>query len=91
MACPMAAGIQYINYGTFDRTDESGNIIGSLLQMILFSPEQFEANRKITYGASAKFIYSVLESYVSTGVAADLATNYRSNDSLILSPQLLVI
>jgi len=44
----------------------------SFAAMIFVFTEQFEAIGKITYGASAKFIYSVLESYVSTGVAADL-------------------
>ena len=53
------AGVQYINYGSFDETDVNGNITGEFnageLAFLLSYTNKFMDN--FYYGANAKFIY----------------------------------
>jgi hypothetical protein len=75
--------IQYIDYGRFRETDVSGTEIGSFTA----SDYSFnlgygrpigkgDSNRLISIGANAKFIYSQLYTYTSSGAAVDLGLNY---------------
>jgi hypothetical protein len=68
------AGIQYTNYGTFDRTDEIGNALGTFsasdFALTLGYSNLFEEN--VHYGANLKLIYSSIAGYTSTAVAGDL-------------------
>jgi len=72
-------GLRYFNYGTFDKYDESFNNLGT------FSANDFAltltyANKYIenlSYGASLKLIYSNIDIYKSTAVAADLGLLYQ--------------
>lgn len=77
-----AAGIQYINYGTFDRTTEFGAKIGNFgagdLALLLGYSNQLDAN--FYYGANIKFIYSSIDDRSSTGLAVDLGLNYAIPD-----------
>lgn len=84
-ARPLSAGVHYINYGVFDKTDESGNIIGSFAAndfCFHFSTSRIYQNWNI--GVNAKVIYSEMESYTSLGLAADVAASWRSEDSLMM-------
>ncbi len=74
-----AAGMHYVNYGTFDRTDELGNSLGT------FRASEYALNlvysRSIidtflTAGVNLKPIYSSFEQYSSLGVAMDAGINY---------------
>jgi len=78
-------GVNYINYGTFDRADQFGN-----------RQEQFDAssvaltfgagkmiNERISLGVNLKMISSRLESYTSFGIGADLGATYNNPDKLM--------
>lgn len=79
-----AAGIQYINYGTFLHSDETGVIYGE------FVPSEYSFNiaysapltSKIQYGANLKTVYSSFFQYFSTGVALDAGLAYVDTASL---------
>lgn len=72
----MSAG--YLNYGTIDRTDPSGNVLGT------FRPYdgviQISAGKKYLqhwhYGATLKFIHSSYDQYASSALAMDVGLNY---------------
>ncbi len=76
-----AASIQYVNYGSFDYADFSGDLQGtfSASEMALVLGWGRQLSPKISIGANAKFIYSSLESYKSYGLALDLASTYYDN------------
>jgi len=73
------AGINYINYGSFDGRDENGLETGSFSGSEAALSFGYSYNLPFTdiyIGANAKFITSTLESYTSFGVAADLGCIY---------------
>jgi hypothetical protein len=74
-----SAGIQYINYGTFDGADNNGNLTGEFgageLAFLLSYTNKFMDN--FYYGASGKIIYSGIEKYSSTAIGLDLGVNYE--------------
>jgi hypothetical protein len=84
-------GMQYINYGTFALTDETG------LQTGEFSAGDYALTigwgRAIKYGfsvgANLKNIYSHIESYGAYGIAADLAGTYYSQKYLFTAALLV--
>lgn len=73
------AGIRFINYGTFDRYDESFNNTGTFtandLALSLGYANKYKDN--FYYGANLKLIYSSIESYNSFATAVDLGFMYR--------------
>ncbi len=76
-------GIQYLNYGDFDATDEIGNVTGD------FKAAEYAftlgAGRKlyerVSVGANLRFITSQLESYTANGIATDLAAMFHDTAS----------
>jgi hypothetical protein len=76
----LSAGMQFIQYGDFDQTDETGNKTG------VFSAAEYSFNiawskklyEGIQAGVTVKTVYSKLESYQSTGLLADLGMHYQS-------------
>jgi len=81
-------GLQYINYGNFIEANEYGDILGS------FSAAEYTFNLSYAYpidslisvGTTIRPIYSVLERYVSWGMAADFGVHYHSaNHQLALT------
>ena len=72
------AGVQYINYGTFDEADEFGNRTGEFgageLALLLGYAGEVEEN--FYYGANVKFIYSSIANRSSSAVAVDLGFHY---------------
>jgi hypothetical protein len=79
------AGMHYVNYGTFDRTDELGNIQGT------FKASEYALNlfysrsildSALMLGANLKPIFSSLEQYTSFGLALDLGVSYYLSNSL---------
>ena len=77
-----SAGMQYINYGTFQRADEYGIRNGefSAGEYALDVTYGHTINRLWSVGASAKLIYSSFDSYHSFGTALDLGVHYQSFD-----------
>lgn len=75
-----AAGMHYVNYGEFDRTDELGENQGT------FRASEYALNlvyarslidSMLTVGVNMKPIYSALESYSSLGLAFDVGLTYN--------------
>jgi hypothetical protein len=79
-------GVLYVNYGSFDETDDLGNKLGSTfsasdLALSLGYSNTIEEN--LYWGANAKFIYSSIAGTTSTGLAADLGILYNIPDSRV--------
>jgi hypothetical protein len=78
-------GAIYSNYGSFDETDELGNVLGT------FSASDFafvagyanELERNFYYGVNVKFIYSSIAGYKSTALAGDIGLFYNIPGSRI--------
>lgn len=72
-------GIQYVDYGDFDLTNELGEVEGN------FKANEYaftlgagrQVYERITVGANVKLISSQLETYRSLGLATDLAAFYE--------------
>lgn len=79
-----AAGINYLNYGKFDRTNTSGAIIGS------FRASEYALNLLWSYridsvfraGINLKPVFSHLDNYNSFGLLLDIGAHYSSKDGL---------
>ncbi|MCB2220055.1 MAG: type IX secretion system protein PorQ [Bacteroidetes bacterium] len=76
------ASVQYINYGTFEGADITGERTGKF-----YAGESAynvgwgrQLDSLFSIGANLKFIYSSLESYNSFGLAVDIAGSYNSRD-----------
>lgn len=86
-----SAGLQYLNHGKFDRTNEFGDKTGT------FSANDFALD--ITYalplnevfhvGTTAKFVYSAYAWYNSVGAALDLGVHYTSKKKLFTAGMVL--
>lgn len=72
-------GVQYINYGTFNATDERGNINGTFdaAETAITLGAGYRLYENLSLGANVKFINSTFETYSSFGIAADVAAMYR--------------
>ena len=74
----MGLGVNYVNYGTFDETDEFANKIGTFsagdLAVSVVWADKLEEN--LSYGVTAKFIYSSIADARSSAIAADLGILY---------------
>ena len=77
-----AAGIHYINYGSFIAANETGVITGSFKasEYALNLMYSRELDSSFTVAANLKPIYSSLENYQSSGLATDLGLTYHSRD-----------
>ena len=80
-----AAGIHYVNYGTFDRTDELGQSQGTFraseyAMNLVYSRHLLDS--ALTAGVNLKPIFSTFEQYSSLGLALDLGLSYHFQSSL---------
>lgn len=78
------AGVNYINYGTFDGYDANGSFTETFSGgdvAVSFGYAYAIPNTAIRVGANAKFISSKLEQYSSFGVAMDLGAMYIAPES----------
>ena len=71
-------GVDYVNYGTFDETDEFADKIGTFsagdMAVSLGWAGELEPN--LSFGVAGKFIYSSIADARSSAVAADLGILY---------------
>jgi hypothetical protein len=80
-----AAGISYINYGSFTEADETGTITGS------FTAAEYAFNliysrcldSLFTVGIDVKPVLSHLERYFSAGICADIGVTYINKELLL--------
>ena len=80
-----AANVHYVSYGSFDQTDEAANVNGSFTasEYALGLSWSRPLDSSFFLGASLKGIYSHLETYTSTGIAADVAATYYNSRHFI--------
>ena len=73
-----AAGLHYVNYGSFPYADESGIRNGNFTaaEYVLNLIYSRKIDSLISIGVNLKPIYSVFESYSSLGIAADIGVSY---------------
>lgn len=67
-------GIQFLDYGVFENTDENGYDLGETFYGKDFTLTAGYSNKlteKINYGASLKYVYSTIENYKADGFAMD--------------------
>ncbi|MBN2863399.1 MAG: type IX secretion system protein PorQ, partial [Bacteroidales bacterium] len=79
-----AAGITYLNYGTFTEADESGIITGNFgaSEYALSFIGSREINPFLSVGINFKIIISHLERYTSFGFAFDAGASYHNASGL---------
>ncbi|MCK9209869.1 MAG: type IX secretion system protein PorQ [Ignavibacteriaceae bacterium] len=72
------ASVQYINYGTFPRTDEYANKNGEFgAGEVAFSAAYAGLiDENFVYGTNVKFIYSGIAEYSSTAIGMDIGLQY---------------
>lgn len=78
------AGVNYVNYGTFEGRDEAGLLTGDFTGSEIAISFGYAYNipwTDIYVGANAKLISSTLESYNSFGGAVDLGALYIDEDN----------
>ncbi|GLR17852.1 type IX secretion system protein PorQ [Portibacter lacus] len=75
-------GLQYINYGDFNLTDEYGQISGTFKvgEQALTLGASKALNENYSVGSNVKFIFSSFESYRSAGMALDLGGMYHQDE-----------
>ncbi|MEQ8628393.1 type IX secretion system protein PorQ [Ekhidna sp.] len=73
-----AAGINYVNFGSFEMTDETGNQIGTF-QAQDYTIQIGKAHQlgPFTLGANLKLTHSSIESYGSTAILMDVGGIFR--------------
>lgn len=76
-------GVQYIDYGSFTETDNSGNDIGefSAGEYAFVIGYGIAVDSNFSIGANLKAIHSSFYDYRSTGMAVDLAATYFKKKS----------
>lgn len=78
----LAIGLQYLNYGNFDMTEENGDVVGKFTaadySFTLSWGKKLDNN--VYIGANLKPIISQYESYSGVALAIDLAASYQSTD-----------
>jgi hypothetical protein len=79
-----AAGMTYLNYGSFTGADPSGNITGTFgaSEYALSMIYSREIDSLFSIGISFKPILSHLEKYTSFGIAFDIGAAYHSRSDL---------
>ena len=71
-------GLRYVNYGSFDKFDESSNNLGtfSANEMALSLGYSSIPKNNFHYGVNLKLIYSNIDSYSSAAIAGDFGVLY---------------
>lgn len=75
-----AAGLNYVNYGSFEMTDEAGNFLGTF-QAQDYTVQVGKAHNVglFTLGANLKISHSSIESFGSTALLMDVGGTFRVN------------
>jgi hypothetical protein len=86
-----AAGIHYINYGSFIAANETGLITGSFKasEYALNLMYSREIDSSFSIGINLKPIYSSLENYQSYGLATDIGLTYHTTNKLFVASLVL--
>jgi len=79
-----AAGLTYLNYGSFDEADPSGIITGTFkaAEYAFHLVYSREIDSLFSIGVNLKPVLSSLERYTSFGVAFDIGASYQNRSNL---------
>lgn len=79
-----AVGVQYIDYGVFDETNDIGAKLGEFTAKDVALSVMYSRplTDKISVGATLKPVFSSFERYSSFGLAMDLGANYNNPQHL---------
>ncbi len=81
-----AAGLNYVNYGSFEMTDEFGNDIGTFqAQDYTFQIGKAHSVGPFTLGASLKVAHSAIDTYGSTTILMDIGGVFRIRNNWTVS------
>ncbi len=74
-------GLIAVDYGKIDRYDEFANSLGTFnpVDIAIYFGLSAKMDDNFYYGGNAKFIYSKIENYSSTGISFDFGINYLNN------------
>lgn len=75
----LAGSVQYLDYGTFQRTDEVGEILGEFRagEQVIQVGAGYPVDSLFSVGANVKFINSALDTYRSTAWGVDLGGTFH--------------
>ena len=78
----LATGIQYMNYGSMDETNETGQVLGSFSakDMVLGVGYSYLLSDRWSGGANLKMVYSKLAEFSSLAAAVDVGLNYYDEE-----------
>ncbi len=84
-------GISYISYGTFDKTDENGIVIGDFGAGDLAARVSYSrfTSDKVSVGGNLKFIFSRIDEFSSDAYALDLGIFIRPRERTTLGVSIL--
>lgn len=79
----MAVGVQYMNYGKIDETDETGNTLGqfSAKDIVIGAGYSYLLSDRWTGGANLKMMVSNLADYTALAAAIDVGVNYYDDEN----------
>jgi hypothetical protein len=79
----MAVGVQYMNYGKMDETDEAGNTLGqfSAKDIVIGAGYSYLLSDRWTGGANLKMMVSNLADYTALAAAVDVGVNYYDDEN----------
>lgn len=79
----LISGVQYVNYGEFNLTDNIGNIQGTFnaREVAIGVGASKQVNERIRVGSLLKFSNSTYEAYSANGILLDLGVYYTKPDS----------
>lgn len=74
----VGAGVRFVNYGDFIKTDENGVAIDqfSALDVAFNVGAAYQLEERLFFGGNVRFISSSIETYSSSGIAIDFGTHY---------------
>ncbi len=75
-------GVQYMNYGTFDLTDQNANVLGTFgaSDLAITAGYANKLDSNLYYGANAKMLFSTIDIYHSSAGAIDAGLLYVMPD-----------
>ena len=81
-----AAGLNYVNYGSFEMTDEAGNLLGTF-QAQDYTIQVGKAHNvgPFTLGANLKISHSAIENFGATALLMDVGGVFRVNKNWTLA------
>lgn len=79
----IAVGVQYMNYGKMDETDEAGNTLGqfSAKDIVIGAGYSYLLSDRWTGGANLKMMVSNLADYTALAAAVDVGVNYYDDEN----------